>query len=125
MHKFREIMNEEVKVGKFKTLDFMHHLTSGLKSIYSQMTYDAIDFIRTNCGGAGYSVWSGLPHLFYDYSPVPTYEGDNTVMAQQTISYLQKKLIKIKQGIPTTGFLSYLNKLDDLVKLKTQASSVE
>ena len=82
LHKFRDIMNEEVKVGKFKTLDFMHHLTSGLKSIYSQMAYDAIDLIRTNCGAAGYSVWSGLPQLIEDYSPVPTYEGDNTVMAQ-------------------------------------------
>jgi acyl-CoA oxidase len=61
LHKFRDIMNEEVKVGKFKTLDFMHHLTSGLKSIYSQTAYDAIDLIRTNCGAAGYSVWSGLP----------------------------------------------------------------
>lgn len=45
------------------------------------MTYDAIDTIRTNCGGAGYSVWSGLPQIFSDYSPVPVYEGDNTVMA--------------------------------------------
>lgn len=61
MHNFREIMNQEVKVGKFKTLDFMHHMTSGLKSIYSTMAYESIDFIRTNCGGAGYSVWSALP----------------------------------------------------------------
>ena len=81
IHKFRELMNEEVKVGKFKTLDFMHHMTSGLKSIYSQMVYESIDIIRTNCGGAGYSAWSGLTQQFYDYSPVPTYEGDNTVMA--------------------------------------------
>jgi len=28
-------MNEEVKNGKFKTLDMLHHFTSGLKSIYS------------------------------------------------------------------------------------------
>lgn len=58
---WRNQMIEEVKNGKFKTLDFMHHLTSGMKSIYSQMAYDSIDLIRMNCGAAGYSVWSGLP----------------------------------------------------------------
>jgi acyl-CoA oxidase len=45
------------------------------------MAYDGIDLVRVNCGGAGFSVWSGLPQIFYDYSPVPVYEGDNTVMA--------------------------------------------
>jgi acyl-CoA oxidase len=90
----------------------MHHLTSGLKSIYSQMAYESIDLIRTNCGGAGYSAWSGLTQQFFDYSPVPTYEGDNTVMAQQSISYIQKKLSKISKGVPTTGILRYLNDID-------------
>lgn len=61
MHVFRNIMVEEVKSGKFKTLDLMHHFTSGLKSLYSQATYDGIDLIRANCGGAGYSAWSYLP----------------------------------------------------------------
>ena len=82
LHQSREVMNEEVKRGKFKTLDMLHHFTSGLKSIYSQMAYDGIELVRVNCGGAGYSVWSGLPQIFQDYSPVPVYEGDNTVMAQ-------------------------------------------
>jgi len=45
------------------------------------MAFESIDLIRMNCGAAGYSVWSGLPQQFSDYSPVPTYEGDNTVMA--------------------------------------------
>ncbi len=54
-------MNEEIKQGKFKTLDLLHHFTSGLKSLYSTMAYESIDMIRTNCGGAGYSAWSALP----------------------------------------------------------------
>lgn len=57
-------MNAEVKQGKYKSLDLLHHLTSGLKSIYSQMAYDGIELVRVNCGGAGYSVWSGLPQIF-------------------------------------------------------------
>jgi hypothetical protein len=31
----RNKLAEEVKLGKFDTLDMLHHLTSGLKSIYS------------------------------------------------------------------------------------------
>ena len=61
MYQYREIMNEEVSRGKFKTLDLLHHFTSGLKSLYSKMTYDGIEVIRVNCGGAGYSAWSMLP----------------------------------------------------------------
>lgn len=54
-------MNDELKEGKFKTLDLLHHFTSGLKSLYSTMTYDGIETVRVNCGAAGYSVWSLLP----------------------------------------------------------------
>jgi hypothetical protein len=35
LHSMREVMNEEIKQGKYKSLDILHHLTSGLKSIYS------------------------------------------------------------------------------------------
>jgi hypothetical protein len=33
-------------------------------------------------------------------------------MAQQSISYIQKKLSKISKGVPTTGILRYLNDID-------------
>jgi len=49
---------------------------------------------------------------------VPTYEGDNTVMAQQSISYIKFKLGKINKGVPTTGILRYLNKIDELLQLQ-------
>jgi acyl-CoA oxidase len=75
-------MNEELKVSKFKTLDILHHLTSGLKALYTTMAYEGIDCVRSNCGGAGYSNHSFLPQIFSDYSPSITYEGDNTVLAQ-------------------------------------------
>ena len=126
IHSFRQTMDEEIKAGKFKTLKFMHHMTSGLKSVYSQTTYDAIDFVRTNCGGAGFSVWSGLPQQYSDYSPVPTYEGDNTVMANQTINYLLKKFKKIQQGKPAVGFMRYLNNIDKILLLESRGmKSVE
>ena len=104
-------MYEELTKGKFKTLDILHHYTSGLKSIYSQSCYDGLDQIRLSCGGAG-------------YSPVPTYEGDNTVMAQQSLNYLQKKLKQIKAGKKATGVLSYLNNIDTLCNIKSDATTV-
>jgi acyl-CoA oxidase len=61
IHGFREAMNQEVKQGKFKTLNLMHHFTSGLKALFSSMAYEGIELVRVNCGGAGYSAWSFLP----------------------------------------------------------------
>lgn len=112
-----DLMNkiqEEISRGKFKTLDLMHHFTSGLKSLYSGMTYENIETIRVNCGGAGYSVWSFLPQLFMNYSPVPIYEGDNTVMAQQSFSFIQKQLKRIAKNKPAKGDFEYLNHLKQL-----------
>ncbi len=125
LHRFRNLMNEEVKNNKFKTLDLLHHFTSGLKSLYSTMAYDGIETVRVNCGGAGYSVWSFLPQLWSDYSPVPVYEGDNTVMAQQTVGYIQKKIAKIMAGKKATGIFEYLNDIDKLCNLKQQAKTLE
>ena len=68
------------ETGDFSKLDVMHHLLSGYKSLFSERTLDSIELCRKNCGGAGYSANSGLPNLYSNYSPVPTYEGDNTVM---------------------------------------------
>ena len=62
-------------------LDIMHHLTSGLKSLFSIMVYEGIDQSRQACGGAGYSAYSGFSQILSEYSPVPTFEGENSVMA--------------------------------------------
>jgi len=42
-------------------LDELHHWTSGLKSIFTEMAYNGIDVARQSCGGAGFHVWSGIP----------------------------------------------------------------
>lgn len=86
----QNIMKQQLKQGVFEMMDVMHHLTSGLKSIYSTMTYDGIDQSRQACGGAGYSVYSGFPQIMSEYSPVPTFEGENSVMAVQSSRFLQK-----------------------------------
>lgn len=62
-------------------MDPLHHFLSGLKSIVTQDTTDLMLVIRQSLGGAGFTAWSGIPRLIEDFSPNPTYEGDNTVMA--------------------------------------------
>jgi len=71
----------EIKEDKFDLLDVCHHFSSGLKSVHTDEAYYGMIQIRQALGGAGYSTWSGIPRLIEEYSPVVTFEGDNTVMA--------------------------------------------
>jgi acyl-CoA oxidase len=71
-------------------LDVMHHLLSGLKAQVSEHLYKTADIARRQCGGAGYQSNSGFTELFSQFSPVPTYEGDNTVMLLQSSRYVFK-----------------------------------
>lgn len=47
----------------FEGLDMMHHISAGFKAVFTRLTFDGIDLIRQSCGGAGFSVHSGLPAL--------------------------------------------------------------
>lgn len=91
-------MSAEIDKGNFGNIDLMHHLTSAGKSVHTQECQDSLILIRQSLGGAGYSAWSGLPYLIESYSPEVTYEGDNTVMAQQSFNYLRKMMDKAKKG---------------------------
>jgi alkylation response protein AidB-like acyl-CoA dehydrogenase len=83
-------MLSEAKEGQFKRMDVMHHLLAGYKAVFSERNLFAIEVARKACGGAGYSSHSGIPILFSNASPIPTYEGDNTVMMLQAARYLKK-----------------------------------
>lgn len=81
---------EEVQRGEFGRLDYCHHLSSGMKAVFTQTAMDNLILLRQSLGGGGYSAWSGIPRLIEDYSPNVTFEGDNTVMLQQTCNLLMK-----------------------------------
>lgn len=59
---------------------------------------DGLMLIRQSIGGAGYTAWSGIPSIITDFSSAVTYEGDNTVMAQQSFRYLQKLYKKARKN---------------------------
>ena len=71
-----------VNQGNYDGIDVLHHLISGMKAVYCQVSAEGLMVIRQSLGGAGYSAWSSLPYLIDDFLLWPTVEGDNTVMAQ-------------------------------------------
>ena len=113
---------EDIANQDYSKMDLLHHLTAGGKSVCTQDCQNALYTIRQSLGGAGYSAWSGIPYLIDDYSPEVTYEGDNTVMAQQSFNYLKKQIQKAKTAkVSNLGFFDYLNELPTLVNLKCKA----
>lgn len=79
--------------GDFSSLPELHALSSGLKSLCTDLAASGIEASRRTCGGHGYSVLSGLPTLFASYVQNVTWEGDNNVMYLQTARYLLKLLV--------------------------------
>lgn len=78
--------------GDFSSLPELHALSSGLKSLCTDVAAGGIETCRRLCGGHGYSVLSGLPTLFASYVQNVTWEGDNNVMYLQAARYLIKAL---------------------------------
>ena len=83
-------MMDGIKENKFDLMDATHHILSGFKAIYTDEIVRTIDQARITCGGAGFAAFSGFTENFQNWSPLPTYEGDNTVMLQQSCKYLFK-----------------------------------
>ena len=74
----------------FRLIDVLHHFTSGLKAIASEMAYHGLDELRQACGGAGFLTASGISAMWEDVAPYSTYEGVNVIMFQQSSRYLLK-----------------------------------
>lgn len=70
-----------MKEDNFKMLDILHHLTSGIKAVVTEMVYKGMDELRQGCGGAGFLMSSGIAEGWVDYAPLVTLEGVNVVMA--------------------------------------------
>jgi hypothetical protein len=100
----------------------MHHLTSGMKSVFTQSTNDGLFAIRQSLA---YTAWSGIPAIIEAFNPCVTFEGDNTVMAQQSARFLQKMYKRVKNGEKLSGVYDYMNAVNTVSLQKCQAQSVE
>ena len=121
-------MMEDIKKQKFQLMDVMHHFLAGMKATFTQDVHDGLFLIRQSLGGAGYTGWSAIPYEIENYSPNVTFEGDNTVMAQQSTNFLFKQYKKASQGKDRTkldGVFAYLSEVSDLLTKKCSASTPE
>ena len=73
---------KEIKNGTFKSLDILHHFSSGMKALGTELVYVGMDELRQACGGAGFLLSSGIADSWNDVAPFPTYEGVNVIMYQ-------------------------------------------
>ncbi|KAF9892105.1 hypothetical protein FE257_002511 [Aspergillus nanangensis] len=85
--------------GDLSRLIDLHSLSSGLKSLCSDLAAGGIETCRRSMGGHGFGGGSGLVQLNADYLSKPTVEGDNWMITQQMARYLMKKAeIVVQKG---------------------------
>ena len=101
-------LQREQLAGDHSSLPRVHALTAALKAYTTQVAHDGAEDARKCCGGFGYSEMSGLPMILSTIAPLPTLEGENYVMYQQTARYLVKGVQAIQQNQPVDSALSYL-----------------
>jgi acyl-CoA oxidase len=62
----------------------VHSLSAGLKAYVTTYTADALSLCRRSCGGHGYAAVNRFGIWRSDHDIFQTFEGDNTVLLQQT-----------------------------------------
>lgn len=91
--KMREVFwstRRNIEKGDFSGLADLHSMSSGLKSLCTELAANGIEICRRAMGGHGFGGYSGLVQLNADYLSKPTVEGDNWMITQQSAKYLLK-----------------------------------
>lgn len=91
--------------GDLSTLIDLHSLSSGLKSLSSELAAGGVETCRRAMGGHGYGGGTGLVTMGADYLSKVTVEGDNWMITQQMARYLVKKakLVSTTKGKSTSN----------------------
>ena len=79
MDEFKKMM-DDIQLKNYQRMDGMHHVLAGFKALMTDSMIANVETARRACGGAGYASNSGFTELYQNVSPMPTYEGENTVM---------------------------------------------
>ncbi|GAB4820390.1 hypothetical protein N2152v2_007436 [Parachlorella kessleri] len=111
--------------GDFAILPELHALSSGLKSLCTDIASWGVETCRRTCGGHGFLLSSGLPTLFISYVQNVTWEGENNVMYLQAARYLVKALMAAESGRELGGSVAYLAEARQLAGAKCMVGSSE
>lgn len=102
----------------------MHALISIIKPLSSWLMMETTKECREICGGIGYSSYTRLPNLYLDNHVNVTWEGDNSVLLQQTARFLMKSFMRMTQGepipYPTLDFLSIADLSEETSKIQSK-----
>ncbi|KAF2073776.1 hypothetical protein CYY_004910 [Polysphondylium violaceum] len=121
---FQKMMTNIKEKNDLSLLAELHSNSSGLKSVITYATNEAIENCRLACGGHGYSHISGFPMLQANYSHVMTAEGENNILPQQTAKFLLSQLQRVitsEGDVPLTLGKSIQYLLDEH---KSQVSNI-
>jgi len=58
-----------------------------LRAFSTEVACYGMEVCGLACGGMGYSLASGIPHIYMTILPAQTYEGENTVLYLQTARF--------------------------------------
>ena len=107
----------------------IHAIVSTLKPLCSWYARKGIQECRDLCGGFGYSSYSKLSQIYDDNEINITWEGDNTVLLQQSAKFLFECMKHIKNGnkIPyaTLDFLKYKSLLKEKCGTKNRKETMK
>jgi acyl-CoA oxidase len=103
----------------------MHALISIIKPLSTWNFLATTLETRQACGGLGISSYSRIPNLHCDNHVNATWEGDNTVLLQQTSRFILKGMGRLAKGKTGKFETLYYLTMDDLSERKIDHEEVE
>ncbi|XP_033230589.1 peroxisomal acyl-coenzyme A oxidase 3-like [Belonocnema kinseyi] len=106
----------------------LHALSSAGKPLSSWTARDAIQDCRETCGGHGYLKASRLGKMRAENDAGCTYEGENTVLIQQTSNWLLNNwedFLKGKKVVSPFGTANFINETENILSWTFNCSTVE
>ncbi|RIA96762.1 peroxisomal acyl-coenzyme A oxidase 1 [Glomus cerebriforme] len=125
MRDLYEINKKKVEEGDISLMADVHAISSGLKSLCTNLVMESMNDTLFACGGHGYSHFSGIPSVVETCAQNPIVEGDNTILYLQTGRYLIKAFENAKNGRSTPATLSYLKDYSRILSERSQATTWE
>ena len=89
---------ERCERNDFSLLKTAHIQLCGCKALFTWWLSRGMMNLMQACGGQGYSMYSGLPHLFRETFPDTILEGENSVLLLQVSQSLLKGYQRLQTG---------------------------
>ena len=118
--KLLKATESRIAKGDTSSLGALHRLISALKSTITWRTNQDLEVCRQACGGHGFLMYSGIAQSVHDYGARVTYEGENSVLTQQSGRGLLKAFQKAIAGGKLEEGAEYLKDVKTLLKNKSR-----